>query len=415
MGTVGARPTVFAAGLRRWFRAAQACAVVAGAACWWGCAAPRATPAADYRVISIEAGAEQICSTASAFDSPVLSNDGRRLAVQVEIYHDPALPYEIYDLAVGQQESDGHWGPLEVVRRGRYRAWLGRMEMPIQPGFDATGEELFLTYIRFDSLLRIPSFPTLRSWIERMPWRGGAAAPVVAHGGWNFAPTELIQHPRISPDGQWLTFYTRVERSQQGVYLLHLPSGARYRLSDQHDKHPTWSPDGRRIWFHHSFGGKRHRFDFFGRGVERSVLGYFELRFDGARLAAWRRVLLDELDQPGFVYHKHPAPLAGSDVVFFHGRTSPEGRMHLMVRRAEPGSEVFIVEPTTSGQKLKAAKHPAAPLAARALVFIAKPKGHDAYNLLLRLTDAALNEIEERVGRPPAASAPTATAPRWAE
>jgi hypothetical protein len=394
-------------------RAGLALALLAAGWAGGGCAAPRVIAPASYRVIAIENGASELFSVRTALDSPVLSNDGRRLAVQAEEYRDPALPYEVYSLIVAESRG-GQWTPIEA-RGGRYRRWLGRMEMPIQPAFDETGEQIYLTYIRFDSVLSIPCFPTLRSWIEVIPWPGGPPLKVVTHRDWRFAATELIQHPRVSPDGQWLTFYTRVERARQGVYLLHLATRARYRLSDQHDKHPTWSPDGRRIWFHHSFGGKRHRFDFFGGGVERSVLGYLELRFDGPRLIESRRVLLDGLDQPAFIYHKHPAPLPGSDLVFFHGRSSPEGKMHLMVRRAEPGSEVFIVKPTVGGQVLKAAKHPAAPLAARALVFIAKSKGKDAYDRLLGLTEAALNELEAQVGRSPAASAPAATAPPRAE
>lgn len=411
MGAVGARLVVRAVKPGHFVAAGGALCVVA--LLIGGCAAPRAVPGAKYRVISLKDGATELFSARTALDSPVLSNDGRRLAVQSEVYRDPALPYEVYSLLISEVRA-GRWEPIEAYG-GRYRRWLGRMEMPIQPAFDETGNQIYLTYIQFDSFLSIPCFPTLRSWIEVIPWPGGPPLKVVTHRGWKFAPTELIQHPRISPDGQWLTFYTRVERSQQGVYLLHLPSGTRYRLSDQHDKHPTWSPDGQRIWFHHSFGGKRHRFDFFGGGIERSVLGYFELRFDGPRLVEWQRVLLDELDRPAFVYHKHPAPLPGSDLVFFHGRTAPDDKMRLMVRRAAPGSEVFVVEPTVGGERLKAAKHPAAPLAARALIFIAKPKGSDAYNRLLGLTAAALEQIEAQVSPPPAASAPAATAPRWAE
>ncbi len=340
--------------------------------------------------------AVEVLRAPAPLDSPVLSNDGRRLAVQVLIYEDPFLPYEIFDLGVAERSASGKWSPLAIVDHGRYVPLLGHMHMPVQPAFDAGGSRLYLTRIHFDSILSIPLYWSLRSWVEKTPWRGGPPERVVKHTDWGLKATELIQHARLSPDGRWLTFYTRVHAATQGVYLLDLGSGEQYRLSDQHDKHPTWSPDGRRIYFHHALGGKRHRFDFFGAGVERSVLGWFDLDFSGGALKSWRRVLMDELDGT-FVYHKHPAILPGTDLVFFHGEKKPGGDKHLMVRRAVPGSPVYVLEPRWRGEKLEEAKHPCASFETRDLIFIAKPKGGKEYDLLLGLTEQALRTVQEQV------------------
>ena len=338
----------------------------------------------------------QIVPNVTAWDSPVLSPDGNRLAVQVEVYADPVLPYEVFSLGVTEKNASGNWQPVEIVRQGVYRKDLGRMTQPVQPCFDHTGEFLYLTQIEFDSFLSIPSVATLRSWIERIPWRGGEAERVVEHADWDMRSTELLQHARISPDGRWLTFYTRVHPPDQGCYLLNLQTNEHFRLSDQHDKHPTWDPNGRRIWFHHSSGGKRHRFDFFAGGIERSVIGYFDLQFESGKLVRWQRHLMDELGD-SFIYHKHPTIVAGTNMLFFHGDLEPDGKKKLMVRKAEPGSPVFVVRPTCDGKKLKAAKHPCSSFEEADLVFIARPAGEEAYSLLLALTDEAIAEVRRIV------------------
>jgi len=351
----------------------------------------------DVPVIDLAAGAVEILPGTGVLDSPVLSADGNRLAVQVEVYEDPLLPYEIYSLGVAEKDDSGTWRPVEIVRKGVYRRFLGHMEMPVQPSFDETGERIVLTQIEFDSVLRIPWRPSVRSWVERIPWKGGTPEPLVEYWDWAMKPTELLQHARVSPDGRWLTFYTRVHEHTQGVYLLDLRTGQHYRLSDRHDKHPTWSPDGRRIYFHTTFGGKRHRFDFFARGIERSILGFFELDFADGELVRWHRRLLDDADDR-FIYHKHPTEVAGTGLLFFHGRLDPDGNMKLMVRLAEPGSDVFVVRPRWNEKAVKAAKHPCSSHQVADLVFIAKPKGEKDYRLMMALTDEALKLIAGLVG-----------------
>ncbi len=346
--------------------------------------------------IEIKDGVEEVSPVPSAVDTPALSADGRRLAVQMEIYRDPVLPYEIHSVGVAEKQADGTWGPIEIVSPGYHPVYVGHTVNPIQPVFDETGDQLLLTHIEFDSVLSIPLLPSLRSWIEEIPWRGGLGTRVVEYQDWGLDSTEILQHPRVSPDGRWLTFYTRVNPEDEGVYLLDRVTGRHYHVSDEHDKHPTWGPDGRRIYFHLVSGGKRHRFDFFASGIERAALGYIELRVLPNQPLRWRRRLFDDING-AFVYHKHPAEVPGTGLLFFHGRETPDGKTKLMVRAAEPGSRVYVLDPRWRGEKLKEAKHPAASFETRDLVFIAKPKGGDRYDLLLHLTEEAIARIHDAV------------------
>ena len=56
-------------------------------------------------VIDLPDGAVQMVPKITGWDSPVLSSDGKRLAVQVEVYGDPVLPYEIFSLGVTEKDA----------------------------------------------------------------------------------------------------------------------------------------------------------------------------------------------------------------------------------------------------------------------------------------------------------------------
>lgn len=361
-----------------------------------GCAASttRGYIEPQYAIVKLPGGARVIWSDQGPLDSPALSFDGRQLAVQVELFRHAFLPYEVYSLALSQCAANGKWAAPTILRHGRYHACAGRMKMPIQPSFAPDGESLVFTHIEADTLFGIPLVFTLRSWIGRLWPTDQQVSQLLNRHDAGFSPNELLQHAQLSPDGRWMTFYTRVHTREQGVYLYDFDTGRLVRLSDQHDKHPTFGAEGRRIYFHHQYGGKRHRFDFFASGTERAILGYFELTFDAdGDLQDFERVLMDDPNGP-YCYHKHPAPLPGTDLLFFHGATKPDGKKRLMVRRAFPGSAVFIVQPTVGDLKFKELKHPCCPRRASELVCIAKPRGERRYTHLLQFTPGALEHLE---------------------
>jgi len=349
----------------------------------------------EYPVIKLSDRAVEILPGTGALKAPVLSPDGNRLAVQVELYRDSVLPYEIYSVAASQKNQDGEWEPALLSRPGVHKRYLGRMEMANLPSFDHTGQSIIYTHIQLGSFLSIPSALSLRSWIGRIPWGGGEAKCLLKPEDLKLAPSELLQHPRISPDGNWLTFYTRMNKKYQGIYLWNMKTSQQIRVSSNFDKHPTWSPDGKRIYFHHQIGGGRHRFDLFADQAEHAVLGFIELEFDASgKLASWQRHLLDDVDDR-FIYHKHPTEVYGTNLLFFHGQLKPEGKKKLMVRRAEPGSQVYVVKPKWSEGKLKELKHPCSSWQKADLVFLARGKGAKRYNLLMMLTDQALGKIKQ--------------------
>jgi Tol biopolymer transport system component len=62
--------------------------------------------------------------------------------------------------------------------------------------------------------------------------------------------------PRISPDGQWLAFYTNTAPSH--VFVTSIPGpGPAYKVSVDAGEVPVWSPDGKRLYYLNGTNGTR--------------------------------------------------------------------------------------------------------------------------------------------------------------
>ncbi len=196
----------------------------------------------------------------------------------------------------------------------------------------------------------------------------------------------FLKHPRYSPDGKWLTYYLKHGKKIEGVFLHHLESGKTHQLSDVYDKHPTWTPDGSKILFH-------HQIDANDTNPEKAYLGYFnlDLSSDGS-LKKSKRVLLDEIKIDKFMYQKHPAVLAGTNLVFFHGEEEAGDKKDLFVRELRKGSKTYKVKLKLDGVKISKAKHPASGAFDDKIVFIGKEKGAKEEKVLM-LTPKALDQI----------------------
>ena len=138
---------------------------------------------------------------------------------------------------------------------------------------------------------------------------------------------EILKHARVSPDARWLSLYTHSYAEQRGIYLYNFATGKTYHLALEDDKHPTWTPDGSKILFHHQRGGNAHTDE--NLDLEEARIGYYDLKFQGDDVV-WKRILMDTMGGPG-VYHKHPSVYAGTDLVFFHKK----------IRKIENGVEVL--------------------------------------------------------------------------
>lgn len=197
----------------------------------------------------------------------------------------------------------------------------------------------------------------------------------------------FLKHPRISPNGQWLTYYLK-SKKLEGVYVHHLKSGKTFQLSDVYDKHPTWTPDGSKILFHYQIDATETQ-------PEMAYLGYFDLKLDDkGELISKERVLLDDPNKVGFRYQKHPAVLAGTNYVFFHGEIEAGDKKSLFVRRLTPNSTSHELKLEVDGKKITKAKHPASGAFDDTIVFIGKTKGQEN-DMVLRLKNKALNKIIE--------------------
>jgi len=175
--------------------------------------------------------------------------------------------------------------------------------------------------------------------------------------------TLYIKHPKVHPSGEWIVYYTHEDIRERGIYLLHRKSGTVHKITDEYDKHPTWSYDGTKILFHH----QKHE-----DNQEKSYLGYYDIKRMDIDGVEFKRIMLDDPNMPGFIYHKHPTHYPKSNLVFFHMTKKPEGKKFIGVREMKPESKVFQVMLKNNDLKFKKAKHPHASKVDDGLFFIGK-------------------------------------------
>lgn len=337
--------------------------------------------------LTIRDGVVALPSPPGKVEAPVLSPDGKRMAIVINEYENELLHLKVGSVWLAEC-SGGEWQAPHLFRQGTVDA-VGCLETFFHPSFGGDGTAVVFNHVHVDTTVFVPKASSLHSWVEvearPQAYRWEAEA-LGLHG-------EIIEHPRLSPDGNWLVFYVKRKPATRGVWLMDLRSGRLHRISDQDDKHPVWTPDGTRILFHHQVGGDA--LDRAPLGTpETSGLGFIELRLDDPDAVTLTRVLLDP-PAGGFRYHKHPMMMPGSDLVLFHGREAPGGPHELMARRLRPGSPIYRLRILEGDREIEKAKHPSTAPAAPVVVFVGAFKG--ARSGVYQFRPEALAQLESEV------------------
>jgi Tol biopolymer transport system component len=81
--------------------------------------------------------------------------------------------------------------------------------------------------------------------------------------------------PEVSPDGQWLTYYSRGETSED-LFVIRTDGSASNQLTNDsfNDRLPRWSPDGKRIIYYSNAGGKYEIWEINPDGGERRQISF---------------------------------------------------------------------------------------------------------------------------------------------
>jgi hypothetical protein len=165
----------------------------------------------------------------------------------------------------------------------------------------------------------------------------------------------FLEHPRVSSDNRYIAFYIQGDASNQGIYVYNRETRKTSYLGNYADKHPTWSPDGKKIFFHEQ--GKLN-----GTGEEIARIGYYNIAYTDDEATMESRVILGETaDQPmgaTYIYAKHPAYHAGLNLVLFHARdTKDNGKEIGAFSLDHPHHKPVLMKISFNGKKVKGSEH----------------------------------------------------------
>ena len=346
----------------------------------------RASPPREAAgTLTLTNAVDELPAPGGKVEAPVLSPQGDRVALVVDEYENEALHLKVGSVWTADR-ADGAWREPRLERQGSVEA-VGLVDTYFHPSFAPDGATLLYNHVQVATKVFVPKASTLRSWVELgSDARRWEAEALGLHG-------EILEHPRLSPDGAWMVFYVKRKPETRGIWLLHPASGRLVRISDQDDKHPVWSPDGTKVLFHHQVGGDA--LDRVPPGTpEQSTLGCIDLALGDPAAVTFTRVLLDP-PTAGFRYHKHPMLLADGDLLLFHGAESPGGELHLMARRLRPGSPVTRLDFVQDGRRMEKSKHPSTAGSARVALFVGSFKGAPAR--VYQLRPDALDRLEKEL------------------
>ncbi|MBY0404427.1 MAG: hypothetical protein K2X66_11055 [Cyanobacteria bacterium] len=330
-------------------------------------------------------------------EAPSLSPDGTKLTYMTRLREDETFGYEVDSIWQAQNNKTGSWEP-SVLATG-VEPGFGETRTYFNPTFDAKGDRILSGYAFFWNALSLPILPTLKTGVSLIDKNGELSPEQFINPADLNLMGEVLQHPKISPNGQWVAFYCRKRLESRGIYLFHLTTHKLIHLSNQDDKHPTWTPDGRYLLFHHQVGGDALD-PVPNPQPEESYLGYFDLKFTHQDAVKATRILMDPIQSKPYTYFKHPTVVPNTHLLFFHARLTPSGPHQLMVRDFSPNSPIYHVsllagvsKDSTEIKPLKEVKHPASAVTQQVLVFLGKVAHQHRYSFY-QLPEESIHRIE---------------------
>ena len=241
-------------------------------------------------------------------------------------------------------------------------------------------------------------------------------------GKLGFTSKTFLEHPRVSPDNKYITFYTQGDAKTEGVYVYNQETKKTYYMGNYADKHPTWSSDGKRIFFHEQGAEPTTKQvkikDYpYTKEVpakeEIARIGYYDVNFgaDGSVSPVSqgsKRTIVGDKDQAmggKYIYQKHPAPISTpeGDFVYFHAKQTPDGSKSIGVLDVNhPDHAPIFLKMQYEGNKIKHAEHvDVASSPTSGLHFVARD-GEDGKEDQLFEVDAAARQQVEKMFKAPA-------------
>jgi Tol biopolymer transport system component len=310
-------------------------------------------------VIKLGTPLRLLASANANIDAPRLSPDKKMVTYVVR---------EEMDLSPALKKAAGLDPDDSADRMIAWFAWLDGKLPPfafvgatfhnvVEPSFSPDGKRLI--YCMQKHLPVITRGKKLQEMRLEEKTLDGGKVRVVYDG-----PLTLL-HPMYSPDGKTIAAYARNIQGAEGLYLLDATrEGATpIRITQGDDKHPVWSADGKKLYFHNQAGGDANA----SADKENAWLGMVDL----TDRANPRRTLLD--DPSKSTYHKHPSPLAGTDIVVYHASEGDLNWLEAMNTKTRVHAKLDLTGTSPYGLPLGKFKHASFGRDGKELVFVARP------------------------------------------